>query len=789
MFLNHIKSIFRKINKEKLHAFIKMLGLALGIASCLLIFLFVQNELKYDTFHKNSDKIYRVLAGDKEMKTKIPIHPAIMLPAMQEQLPEIKEGIRVEMHYTNELITVGKDQYLTDLALVDSNFFNVFSFNMIKGNPVKALSKPGAVILTSTVAKKYFGDVDPIGKKITLAHEIDLSVAGIMKDIPKHSHIQPEILVSFKSLKLINPGAIRSWDRSGTNLYLLLEENVNIAQLQHKMKQIYDRVKPETGDNRYFKLQPLEDIYLDSANVGWDSAKKGNIKIVYALSLVAILILFIACFNYMNLTTVNFTKEGKNTSIIRTLGAQKKHLISRYLLETTVFTFLACWLAFIEVELTIQPFNNFIEKDIQLNIITDHTIPLFLIGLFVLTVFLGGTYPALLLSSFSPLSNIQGSPKDKKHLWKKSMFIAQFTIATFLIISSVIIYKQIKLITIEKAGFNKEHVLSVNNPWNEDLSKRYRLYTNAIKQHPNVRSYAGCFNTPGEQLNNRGDIYLSGNKEKKVHSGYNFITTQYLNVLEAKLTKGRNFQKERRTDSTKIILNKKAIKQLGITKPLGKEVFCPKISKSPYKIIGVVENLHYGSLKEKKIPAIYVLKSHRANNILVKTGPENSQETLQHLKQKWNTLFPEWPFQYEYLDKKLEQIYKTEVKTLTLLKIFTALAMFLSCLGLFGFAGFTIKQRTKEIGIRKVNGATTGNILTLLSKSFVKWIIVSVFLAYPIAYYAMNKWLQNYAYKTELNWWIFIMAGFLTISVAILTITWQSWRAARQNPVESLRYE
>ena len=788
MFLNHIKSIFRKIKKEKFYAFIKILGLALGIASCLLIFLFVQDELKYDTFHKKSDRIYRILAGDKEMKTKIPIHPAIMLPSMQEQLPEIKEGVRIEMHYTDELITVGNNKYAADLALVDSNFFDIFSFNMIKGDPKKALSKPGSAILTSSVAKKYFGDADPIGKKINLAHEINLSVAGIMKDIPEHSHMRPEILVSFESLKLFNPGASSSWDRSGTNIYLLLKKNVNISALQNKMKHIYDKVKPEESDDRYFKLQPLENIYLDYANVGWDAAKKGNIKIILVFSLIALLILLIACFNYMNLTTADFVKERKNTGIIRTLGAQRKHLISRYLLETTVFTFLACWLAFIAVELLIQPFSHFLEKDIQLNLMTDYTIPFF-IGLIFLTIFLGGSYPAFLLSSFSPLSNILESPKNKNHLWKKSMFIAQFTIATALIISSIIIYKQIKLITIEKAGFNKEHVISINNPWNEHLSKRYRLYTNAITQHPHVRSYAGCFNTPGEQLNNHGDIYLAYNTDHKVFAGYNHITDQYLDVLEVNVLKGRNFQKERKGDSTKAILNKKAVTQLGISNPLGKDVFCPKISKSPFRIIGVVENIHYGPLKEKKIPVIYTLKSSNAKKILIKTGPEYSTETLQYLKQKWNTLFPEWPFQFEYLDNKLEQIYKTELKTLTALKIFTTLAIFLSCLGLFGFAGFTIKQRTKEIGIRKVNGAKTGNILTLLSIRFVKWIIVSVFLACPIAYYAMNRWLQNYAYKTEMSWWIFILAGMVTISIALLTITWQSWRAARQNPVESLRYE
>lgn len=793
MFLNHLKIAFRKLRREKLYSLINITGLSIGLACCILIFLFVQDEIRYDKFQENSQRIYRLLNVNEGSSKKTATHPAPFLPALSENIPEIEQAARMILYYNDKLVSYEDNQYLSDLIYSDPGFFKMFSFDLVKGNPVDILDKPKSAVLTKSTAKKYFGDSDPIGKIITLDNKHNLTVTGIMKDFPEQSHLQSDMVISYKSMKEINPYAY-SWKMRAPHIYLMVKPNTNPEELKRKIMDVYMDVKPEYYGEQNFDLQSMEKVYLHSSEITWDQIEKGNVQVISGLSIVAILILLIACFNYMNLSTANYSKEASHISISKTLGAHKKHLVSKYFTETILVTFIAIWLAIILSEIFIPYFNHFTGKTLNINLLHNPALSFSLVLVFIFTVLLGGSYPAFFLSSFKPLrikkknNNILSGNKNSSHgFWRKSFVIAQYMITIILMISTFIIYKQIKLITQEKTGFEKEQVIAVKNPWDQDMTQRYNRYMQKLQNNPDILAAGGSFNIPGENLNNYASLYTEENNKHK--AAYNVVSPEFFSVLNSKFTAGRNFKKELRTDSSAVILNQKAVDVIGLQNPVGKEVYFNYFGKKPARVLGVIENIQYASLHEENTPVVYVLNPRQKTNVLVKMREGRTKETLANLKYSWEEVSPQWPFRYEFLDEKIDNVYKTELKTIALIKIFTLLSILLSCLGIFGFAGFAIKRRTKEIGIRKVNGATVASILKLLNKDFVKWIAISFAIASPIAYYLMQQWLKDYAYKTAISWWVFALAGFLTVAIATLTVSWQSWRAARQNPVDSLRYE
>ncbi|MFO8234830.1 MAG: ABC transporter permease [Bacteroidales bacterium] len=792
MFFNNLKIAFRKLRREKLYSFINISGLSIGLACCILILLFVQDEIKHDKFHNNSERIYRLLNRNAEQSELSASHPGSLLPAIDEKLPEIEKSIRMILFYDDKIVRHEDKQYLSDLLYTDSSFFEIFSFELTQGNPEEALKAPMSAVLTKSTARKYFGDENPIGKELNLSNKYDLTVTGVMEDFPEQSHLQSDLVISFRSLEDVNPYAVSNWGMTASNIYMRLKRNTEVESLEKKIKETHMSVKPDGIPEQEFVLQPLNKIYLHSSDVRWDYIKKGDFKVVTSLSVVAVLILIIACFNYMNMSTANYTKEASHIGIAKTLGAKRRNLIGKYFSETILTSLIAIAIALIISNILLPSFNNFTGKSVSLNIIHNPFLVYSLITIFIITVLIGGSYPAFFLSSFKPLrvmkthNSFLPSIKGSHDFWRKSFIVVQYAIAIVLIISTFIIYKQIQLITREKTGFEKDQVLAVKNPWGEKMNKRYNLYFEQIKNNPEIINAGGSFNIPGENINNYTAFYTSD--ENKFNAGYNTVSPEYFSVLESKFVAGRNFNKELRTDSTAIIINEKLAQELKFDDPIGKEVRTG-MKEQPVKIIGIIENIQYSSLHEENTPVFYALHNGQKLNIITKIQKGKTSETLSYLKKEWENLNPEWPFRYEFLDEKIDNVYKTELKTIALIRIFTFLSIFLSCMGIFGFAGFNIKQRTKEIGIRKVNGATVSNILALLNKDFVKWVLISFALAVPVAYYIMNKWLQSFAYKTALSWWIFAVSGLLTIIIATLTVSWQSWRAARKNPVDSLRYE
>ncbi|MFP4604426.1 MAG: ABC transporter permease [Bacteroidales bacterium] len=793
MFTNNLKIAFRKIKRDRLYSIINITGLSIGIASCILIFLFVQDEMKYDKFHEHSNRCYRLLSKDAEKEEVSAAHPGPLLPAIGEKIPEIEKSIRAILFYNDKIIRNEDKQFLTDLIYADSSFFEMFSFRLKEGNPQEVLKAPMSAVLTQSAAEKYFGkNENPIGKTLKLSNKYDLVVTGLMENFPEQSHMQADIVISYNSLEKVNPYAISNWGMTAASVYMLVKPNTEITQLENKIKETYLSSKPEGLPEHDFILQPLNKIYLNSADVQWDYIRKGDIKVVKSLSIVAVLILIIACFNYINLSTANYTKEANNISISKTLGAKRKQLIFKYFTETAIMTLIAIFIAMLITQLSMPAFNNFTGKSIQTNILANNPLTWSLIIIFVITVLTGGSYPAFFLSGFKPLRTMKAQNPalmfgvNSHGFWRKTFVITQFTIAIALIISTFIIVKQINLITKEKTGFDKEQVIAVKNPWGDKMNERHNRYMSALKENPYIIRAGGSFNIPGENINNYTPFYKS--QEKKFNAGYNVVSSEYFSVLNSKFVAGRNFDKEMRTDSTAIVINKKLASQLEFDNPVGKEVRTGA-TESPVKIIGIVEDIQYSSLHQETMPVFYKLDPGRKLNIILKIQKGKTSETLAFLKNKWEKMNPDWPFRYEFLDEKIDNAYKTELKTIALIRIFTFLSIFLSCLGVFGFAGFMIKQRTKEIGIRKVNGATANNILTLLNKDFTRWVIIAFVIACPVAYYFMNNWLQNFAYKTNLSWWIFASAGIITIIITTTTVSWQSWRAARQNPARSLRYE
>lgn len=809
MFRNHFKTAWRNLMKYKFISFINLFGLTIGLTCCLLILTYILNELSYDKYNKNADRVYRVTrtfydGNGKEMLNLSTVAPPFgyYLPT---DFPEIEKMTR--------LLNVGitplryKDKLINEpnVYFGDENLFDVFTVDVLKGNPKTALNDPYSVMLTEETAKKYFGNEDPINKVIRANDQFDVKVTGVYKDFPSNAHIHPNILVSFNTLKdsaIIGEENLRTnWGNNSFFTYILLPETYNIESMKKRFPAFLDKhMAGQYGPNQPSKftkldLQKLSDIHLYS-HTDFEAEPNGDINRVYIFSAIALFILLIACINYMNLSTARSALRAKEIGIRKVVGASKKELVAQFLSESILLTCSAIIIAFVLLYLLLPWLNKVSSQNLSINILLKWQIlvPLFLTP-FVVGI-ISGIYPALFMSSFQPVKTLKGLFKvgGSSISFRKVLVVTQFAISIILIITTVVVFQQLRYMQNASLGYNKDHLITM--AYSNQLNDRYEAFRNTLLQNSNIKAVGRSSRIPtGRLLDGMGAQVPGNDSMVPVKADIRFLATDYdfIPAYGIPLAAGRNFSRSFGTDTSNFIINEAAVKAIGWKsndQAVGKDF---KYGQFSGHIIGVVKDFHFESLHEAITPLVFVLPqpSNQGlfNNISIKISGQNIASSLETIKNTWQKFLPELPYQYSFFDENFARLYDAEHKQETIFTTFACIAIFIACLGLFGLSAFAISQRVKEIGVRKVLGANTTTIVTLLSKEFLKLVLIAAIVAFPIAWYAMHNWLQDFAYRINIQWWVFIIAAIAAAFIALITVGMQAVKAATANPVKALRSE
>ena len=806
MFKNYLKIALRNLKRYKGFSFINIAGLAIGIACCLLILLLVREEFSFDRFHEYRDQIYRVITQHPDQfymgKDFMAVTPAPLAPAIMAEFPEVIKATRIDS--SNEVIISYQNKrfYEDGFYWTDSHFFDVFSFPLLRGDQSKALSEPYSVIISERMAHKYFSDEDPIGKIIALNNKYDFIVTGIMKDVPRSSHLQFDFLAPLITLSRIREQEdfLEGWGNYSYYTYFLLQKGYSPEDLEKKFpafveKYLGDRFRqrrqrdPSYQASRFF-LQPLKRIHLYS-NLNFEITPNADIRQIYLLSALALVTLLIACINYMNLATARSASRAKEVGMRKVVGAERRQLIRQFLGESILFCFIAVLLAAVLVELVLPAFNSLIGKSISFHFYHNWEFFIGLISLALVVGIISGSYPAFFLSTFRPVTVLRGSygAEEKGSLLRKILVIFQFAASIVLVISTIIIYSQIEYIRNKKLGFNREQIVALPVK-DRELRQNHEPLKNELLQNPSILGCTASTWLPNNIRTNVGDTTWDGMEEGTELQVYLLEADHdFIDVFGVELVEGRNFSREFPTDNQAYIINETARKIFGWEKALGKRFGFRREEVGTGQVIGVVKDFHFLSLHQEMQPLTIHLTENWMSYLSVKISTENIPRTIGFLKESWQKFSPNHPFDYFFLDGDFEKMYRSEMRLGKIFASFTALAIFIACLGLFGLASFTSEQRTKEIGVRKVLGASVSNIVILLSKEFSKWIFVASLIAWPVAYYAMSRWLQSFAYRISVGIWIFLLATILALLVAMATVSFKAIKAALANPVEALRYE
>jgi putative ABC transport system permease protein len=792
MLRNYFKIAFRNLWRHRVFSFINIMGLTVGMTACLLIFLYVRFELSYDTFHPKADRIYRIVADIKTPTEVIPSGgPAWAVPShVKLEFPEVEAFTRVSID--NLLFRKGDIKfYETNCLWADSAFFTIFKFNLLRGDARTALVEPFSVVLSESAAKKYFGKEDPMGKTILVTGDASpATVTGVMKDMPENSLIKGDIVLSMSTVTLkFAKGLDDQWGNYGPYAFLLLKPGANATSLQKKFPAFLEKWNgKEMKEMQMFPtllLEQLKDVYLRSTRDG----STGNIRNVYIFSVIALFILIIACINFINLTTARASERAKEVGIRKVAGAIKAQLARQFLGESLVICLIAFLLTLALSALLLPSFNELAGKTISQGIFENGRLLLLLLGAALVIGTLAGIYPAFVLSSFKPIEVLKGrfATGSRGGLLRKTLVISQFAISTALIIGTIIVYSQMLYMRNQKLGFNKDQVLVVDT--NGDNNRQ--ALRQAISRLPNVKATSLSGSVPGsghpgaysEVENIKGDLQIT-------NLDVYFVDFDYIPLYNIQMAAGRPFARDYKTDSTQaLILNEAAVRTLGYHSPeeaVGKRF---KQWGREGKIVGVIKNFHYKSLQQPIKPLCLRMEWPQSGLLSVKLNQAGVKGAVTAIEKQFKTIIPNRPFSYYFLDEFYDRQYRSEERFGKLFLNFAILAIFISCLGLLGLASYSTMQRTREIGIRKVMGASVSNIINLLSKEFLKLVIISFFIAAPVAWYFMHKWLDDFAYRTHISWWTFAAAGSMALLIAIITISFQAFRAAVANPVKSLRTE
>jgi len=767
-------------------------GLSVGLGCCMLIFLYTMDEVSYDRFNVNAANIYHLAVDDKSPDGQVHKFSStgdMPGPNFKRQLPEIQDFVRIQGgSYT---IKRGNEVFDQEALYVDSNFFSVFTFPMVYGNPQNALNDPHSIVLSEEIAEKYFGKGNPVGNTLNLKVDDKFQpfrVAAVTRKSPQNSSIKIKMLLA----KKVNH-ADNQWNNFFENTFFVIKPGTNIKQLDAKINKVYltdaaSQIKENAdkfGDKnkRTFSLQPLLEMHT-STDYPADNglSDQSNPMYSYILSGIALFILAIACINFVNLTVARSLKRAKEIGIRKVVGGQRKQLIMQFLGESFILSFIAFVLSIALVQLILPVFNTLANKALAFSYLLSFKLVAGYIGIFLLTGLLAGFYPALVLSGFNPVQTLYNRTQYVgKNYLSKGLVILQFTLATFLIISTITIYSQFSYLMNFDLGYNDKNVVSITS-WGLDKTK-LPLFKNELLKDPSILSVTA------DQGGRWGTIaHINGNQQQMFDMKH--IDEDYLPLFQVPMVKGRNFSKAMVSDSANAVLvNEEFVKQAGWKKPIG-EIVDFFYNKKKYTVIGVVKDYHFLSLTEKMSPILYTMKpDYPWGNIFVKISDKNKSESLNRIQKEFKALFPFIPYQYKFKDAEVAEQYDKEAKWKQIVSFGAVLTIFISCIGLFGLATLSAERRKKEIGIRKVLGASVEGIVRKLSTDFAKLVVIAAVIAVPAAWWAMHKWLENYPYRININVWIFVLAGVSVLLIALVTVSYQAIKAAIANPVNSLRTE
>jgi putative ABC transport system permease protein len=803
MIKNYFKTALRTLLRYKGFTLINVLGLSIAMTGCLIIGLFVRDEKQYDKFVSSSENIYRFYTKNNTSSTSTAVVPPMFATTVQ-QYPEVENTTRVLMTDDRSLIEAHKIKAYEDKGLiVDSTFFSVFPLQFLKGDPATALNDPRSVVMTEETAKKYFGSIDPIGQVIKIETS-DFIIRGILAKIPEHFHLNLNYLLPLSSTG-IESDRMKSWGWQQFFTYVKLKPGSDAQALQSKFqeevkKESVTRKKDGLGFVPF--LQPLGDIHLRSSEFVYDNAKRGNVAYVKGLTIIAIFVLLIACFNFINLATARSLRRAKEIGVRKVIGAAKRQLVFQFTTETILLSVISVIVAVLATMILLPVLNNFTGKTISFNPFQDPVLAIFLLGSAIVIGILAGIYPALVMSGFQPIKVLKGlrmtgGNKSSKVSLRHGLVVIQFALSALLIISTLIVYKQLRFLHENNLGFNKEQIIYFRAQG--DVGNKAEAFKTELLRSAGVISATAGYGLPGDQL--AGDaVKIPGKFDEKEQGTTLFIADyDYIKTMGLQLVAGRDFSKDHATDAEEaFIINETAVKEFGFETPekaLGQKMTWDKWvpdSLNPVKkgqVIGVVKDFHYKSFYEKVSQAVLLLYPPVVIKVAVKVKTADVAKTIDHIKTVWNKFSPDYPLDYNFLDDNFYKAYKSEEKLSGLLWIFTAMAIFVGCMGLFGLAAFSAEQRVKEIGIRKVLGASTTNIIGLLSGNFIKLIIISLLIASPVAWWVMNNWLEDFAYRVNIGWLVFAVAAIAALAIAMVTVSTQAIKAAMRNPVKSLRTE
>ena len=796
MIKNYLTVAIRNIARNKTFSAINILGLAIGMACCILILLYVQDELSYDQHHKHADRIYRIAteADVAGTRTQAAITPFPMGPALVKDYPEVIDAVRFYKG-PEPKITVGNQDghffFEDGILFTDPNVFEVFNFSLSKGDPETAFLEPFSVVITEVVAQKYFGEQNPLSQILSFFNgKATFKVTGILKNAGHNSHLQFDFLASPIHRE-------SDWMTHDFYTYLLLQQNASAQELEAKLPGFIETYASEQHKAtsfivEYF-LQSLTDIHLHSY-LEFEIGRNGDIRYVYFFLIIALFVLVLACINFMNLSTARSGTRSKEIGMRKVVGANPTQLICQFMGESILLAVLALLFALILVEVSLFAFNAFIQRELVLDYTESWQVALALLGIGLFAGLISGIYPALFLSAFQPREVLKSTLRwrSKQSSARKTLVVFQFVISIILIIGTVVVYHQADYIRNKKLGFDKEHVIVMPNP-GKQLTERYR---SILSTYRNVLNTSRSASVPGRNLSanlfrpTSVESYQDGLLMNHLHVDHDFLSTYALELIE-----GRDFSKDIAGDKYgAFILNEAALRKFGWSSDGNRKLewVYPEGGKLKVEaqgdVVGVVKDFHYKSLHHEIEPLI-IMTGDWFEYFAIRIRSDDIAGTLSFLKAQWKEIAPNKPFDYFFLDDDYDKLYRAEKQIGTLFGLFSILAIFVASLGLFGLASFTAQRRIKEIGIRKVLGASVSNLVLMLSKEFALLVGIANLIAWPIAYYAMNRWLQDFAYRIDLEIWAFVLSGFLALFIALTTVSYQAYKVARTNPVDALRYE
>jgi putative ABC transport system permease protein len=808
MFQNYLKIALRSLSRQKGYSAINIIGLAVGMACCLVLALFVREEMSFDKDTPNLERIYRITptitrksegSSTQMCNTQFPL-----AAALKAEMPEVERAVRLNTNGST-LLTSGEKKFLEKHVMyADNGYFQIFPAEFIAGDATSALANPNTIVLTEDLAKKYFGNAIPLqsvlGKTLRVNNGDYFTVSGVIKNLPQNRHVRFDALVPMLTLT-------ERWKREGTDIdkiwfgftnqytYLQMKEGASTLTLKQKFPAFVEAhlgtLLKRAGRGFTLDVQPLTDIHLHPLE--GELQPQGSIQTLRIVGAIALAILMLACINFMNLSTARSTRRAREVGLRKVFGAVRTQLVMQFLSESVIISFIALALALVLVEGALPLVNVLLETHLAVGYLANAAQMLAFVAFAFVVGMAAGAYPALVLSGFAPVKVLKGAfmRTAAGAALRKGLVVVQFTISIVLLVGTIVVLRQLDYAQSINLGFAKEQMLSLSLPSDSVFLGRKESMKAALRAIPGVVSIAGADFVPGDEGVSMNPIQIEGApRDQSILVKRFFVDEDYLPTLGLTIAEGRNFNASMPTDASDgYLLNEAAAKALGLTKPLGTRLEWFGGDRNKGAVIGVVKDFHYESLHNKISPAVFIVSKGDLSRFVVRMNTRDLRATMAQIEGVWNQFAPDGVFEYSFVDDNFNKLYKSEQRTGRIVTVFAGLAVLIACLGLFGLAAFSAEVRTKEIGVRKVLGASVANIIGLLSKDFLVLVAVSIVLATPLAYWLSSKWLQDFAYKVELSWWVFASAGAASVVIAFITVAGQAWRAAQANPVQSLRSE